>query len=433
MIPLTHALIRLLVIALFSAAPCAQPRASARPICTGDCNGNHRVSVDELIIAVRIALGVTPLNECSSIDTNGDGEVRIGELISGVNAALHGCARQRRAFILSTNFGEGFFGTIDLDPPRDFSPKEDDLAVHEDAAVRSNGTHVFILNRRFRDTVRRLDSTRGLATDLECSVGALANPHDIAFAREDKAYVTRYDAEALWIVDPTAASCNEFKVGEINLAPLADSDGIPDMDQMAIVGDRLYVTLQRLDQTTLLRTPAERGAVAVIDTTSDRLVGSIELSGENPFSATKGIVVDGSDLVIAQAGRFGTEDGGIERVDTVTERALGFAVREADLGGDITDFTIVDNERAYAIVSYPDFSSALIAFDPATGTVRRTIEERDGFELADIELNDRGELYLADRTTESPGVRIYDAINGTPLGPALIEVELPPFEIIFID
>ena len=55
-----------------------------------DCNGDKNVRINELILAVRIALNRSPLSACPQIDANGDGSVSIGELISGVNALLMG-------------------------------------------------------------------------------------------------------------------------------------------------------------------------------------------------------------------------------------------------------------------------------------------------------------------------------------------------------
>lgn len=61
------------------------------PSCVGDCNGDGEVSINELITGVNIALGSAPVSSCEAIDENGNGEVTINELISAVNNALTGC------------------------------------------------------------------------------------------------------------------------------------------------------------------------------------------------------------------------------------------------------------------------------------------------------------------------------------------------------
>jgi len=59
--------------------------------CDGDCDGDGRVAIHELVNGVRIALGSSPLVTCSACDANGDGAVSVDELVRAVNAALGAC------------------------------------------------------------------------------------------------------------------------------------------------------------------------------------------------------------------------------------------------------------------------------------------------------------------------------------------------------
>jgi hypothetical protein len=59
--------------------------------CPCDCSGDGTVTVNELILAVNIALGNTPLDQCPEAGANGDGMVGVADLIQGVNASLNGC------------------------------------------------------------------------------------------------------------------------------------------------------------------------------------------------------------------------------------------------------------------------------------------------------------------------------------------------------
>lgn len=59
--------------------------------CPGDCNGDARVSIDELIRAVRISLGEREGLACPPADYDGNGQVSIDELIQAVLASLYGC------------------------------------------------------------------------------------------------------------------------------------------------------------------------------------------------------------------------------------------------------------------------------------------------------------------------------------------------------
>jgi len=63
---------------------------SFRTRCVGDCGHDGKVTVDELVRGVNLALG-TPTGECSAFDRNADGLVTVNELVRAVNSALYGC------------------------------------------------------------------------------------------------------------------------------------------------------------------------------------------------------------------------------------------------------------------------------------------------------------------------------------------------------
>ena len=60
--------------------------------CAGDCDGNGRVTVEELTAGVRIALGLSPVGDCAPCDGDGDGMVGVEEIVRAVAAALGTCA-----------------------------------------------------------------------------------------------------------------------------------------------------------------------------------------------------------------------------------------------------------------------------------------------------------------------------------------------------
>lgn len=67
------------------------PTATPRPECLGDCNGDGQVRVDELVALVNIALDLQELDACPAGDRNGDGRVTIDEVLVAVNHALGSC------------------------------------------------------------------------------------------------------------------------------------------------------------------------------------------------------------------------------------------------------------------------------------------------------------------------------------------------------
>ncbi|HUI26499.1 MAG TPA: cohesin domain-containing protein, partial [Candidatus Kryptonia bacterium] len=57
----------------------------------GDCDGNDKVSVDELVKGVNIALATADLQTCPEFDEDDNMKVTVDELVKGVNNALNGC------------------------------------------------------------------------------------------------------------------------------------------------------------------------------------------------------------------------------------------------------------------------------------------------------------------------------------------------------
>jgi uncharacterized membrane protein len=74
-----------------TATPTRTPTPSAIAICAGDCDRDGVVSVDELIRAVRIALGSLPLDACEDLDASGDDTVTVDEPVLAVRHAIDGC------------------------------------------------------------------------------------------------------------------------------------------------------------------------------------------------------------------------------------------------------------------------------------------------------------------------------------------------------
>ena len=60
-------------------------------ICTGSCNGDNEVTINEVLTLVNIALGNVAVTDCEPGDSNHDGEITVNEILAAVNNALGGC------------------------------------------------------------------------------------------------------------------------------------------------------------------------------------------------------------------------------------------------------------------------------------------------------------------------------------------------------
>jgi DNA-binding beta-propeller fold protein YncE len=106
---------------------------SAAPVaaCTGDCDGNGEVAVNELLLGVNIALGSQPMAQCPVFDIGGDAQVAINELLTAVKAALEGCP----APVINTIAGTGIAG-VNGDG---LAPLETNLYLPQDVTVGPDG------------------------------------------------------------------------------------------------------------------------------------------------------------------------------------------------------------------------------------------------------------------------------------------------------
>jgi chitin binding protein len=70
--------------------PLSTPTPTARP-CVGDCDRNQSVTIDEVVLGIRILLGEVSLGVCPALDSTNEGALTVDELVTAVHNALSGC------------------------------------------------------------------------------------------------------------------------------------------------------------------------------------------------------------------------------------------------------------------------------------------------------------------------------------------------------
>ena len=356
---------------------------------------------------------------------------RISILAVSVLLLANSSSSQSDLFVITTDFSTGSTAFLAANAAE---AEVNLLGIHSDAVGHYHDGRVYIVNRLGQDNILVLDAM-DLRTPLtQFSVGNGTNPHDIEIVAPDKAYVTRYDAASLLIVNPQDGA----ELGEIDLSAFADADGLPEVSQIVRVGDRLYLSCQRLDRNGGWG-PVDVSYLIVVDLATDTLVDvdpdaegvqGIALSVANPNS----MAVVGEQIAVGVVVNFGDRAGGVEIVDTATNRSLGLAVSEEDLGGDITSMILVDQNRGYAVVADENFANSVQSFDLSSGTVGEPLEDISGGFIPSLAV-DGERLIVADRGSfadpASAGLKFYDAATGAFLrGP--IDTGLPPQGIVVL-
>ena len=67
------------------------PAAAQIQPCVGDCDSGRTVTVDELVTAMNVALGMRDVDVCIAGDPSSDGDIQVDELVQAVTNALNGC------------------------------------------------------------------------------------------------------------------------------------------------------------------------------------------------------------------------------------------------------------------------------------------------------------------------------------------------------
>lgn len=308
-----------------------------------------------------------------------------------------------------------------------------------DLAVAAYGSDYYLIERYQSDRIKKVAlSNPGVFewdySALESSDTDSANVYDLVFAAPDKAYMIRYGANTVWVVDPTATREQNFKTGELDLSAYlpANTTGSPNMSAAVIVDGKLFITLQRLDS---VFQPNNTAYVAVFDTATDEEIDTghgedglkgIPLIGGNPMSI---LHHPGLGLLVQNQGSFAMDyKGGIDVIDPdsyAVEQRLDDSAETGLIGA----IEVVDANTGYYLAYYNWQNISLTRFNPGTGEVGATVAGLSGMDLRALALGPRGRLWVADASAGDPGLRILDADSGEQID--FVATDLLPADITF--
>lgn len=326
----------------------------------------------------------------------------------------------------AADYSAGNVGTLKLE---DNSVAQNLLAVHSDTYVRTYHGATYIIERLGKDNIIKITG-RDIApakVDYQVNIGHSVNLQDIAFAKDDKAYITQLQSKDLVIFNPaTGAKTGTIDLSKFNtFAGTANAEPYPYMSSAVVYGGFLYVACQRLAHSGIYLNPGDTSLIVVISTFSDSVTGTIALSRKNPYSVS---IYDGK-MYVSSAGAWGNStDGGVECVDLFSNINLGVVAMEGDFGGDVSTIQMTGPDKGYVAVgkNSPDFSTfwtEIMSFNPQTrcvGQKVQNIENAFGGLTFDGQL-----LYVGDRSLTKPGIVVIDPVDDSKkAGP--FDMGLPP-------
>lgn len=312
-----------------------------------------------------------------------------------------------------------------------------------DITVNGYGQHYYLIRKFNGDQVLKVDIENPgkevwEASTLESGEQGSANPYQLVFVNESKAYLLLYGKNKAWIVDPSATQADDFFSGQtLNLDAYMpdDSIGAVNMSAGIVVNGKLFITMQRLDGN---YSPSNTGYVAVFDTetdteletnadASDNLKG-IPLKGRNPTNIQ---YLEQMGLVVTNLGSYSAPFDGtsLDIIDPETYQVSSM-IQDSDIDTQINDAVIISQTQGY-ILNYAGWQDiSLQSFNPSEGASSlTTINNLTGMDLRDIELSPEGRVWLADATLANPGIRVINPSDNNE--DDFIETSLLPIAISF--
>ena len=252
--------------------------------------------------------------------------------------------------------------------------------------LSSFGRYFYLISQYGTNAVAKVDINTPDASDWQWSTEGEesdSNPWGIAFANPEKAYIIRYGSSKIWIVNPSAETEANFKIGELDLSAYDDGDGIPDMSGGVVANGKLFVIMQRL--TWYLPTEL-KPYVAVFDVETDEEIDTgmgegglkgIPLDTKNPMTIQ--YLAENDTIYVQCPGAYPygwttapefEDDGGIVAIDPFDYSTTLVLDDGEGLGADLTWGTIAGMEivsptKGYFVAAYEYGTDTLYAFDPS--------------------------------------------------------------------
>ena len=241
-----------------------------------------------------------------------------------------------------------------------------------------------------------------------------SNVHAMAIVSDTKAYLIPYGSNTVWIVNPSAENEDSFKIGELDLSPYADSDGLVEAETAIIVDGLLYIAMQRLDRDNGFSPVANSAWIAVFDIATDEEVDTnlndavenlrgIELDIQNvqhfSYHEDAGLFLQGiGDPWGGFSGRPVSYGGGIVKIDTVdfsVELVLDDGTPESHPYDYIANVVVLSEEVGYFVGLAGFQSTTLYRFNPQTGDVYRVDGAMfNSMDITSLQVAPNGEVWV---------------------------------------
>ena len=335
------------------------------------------------------------------------------------------------AFVLTTalTYTTSSLAAFSIENPSEAT--DDLLLASGDAVLVKLGSWLGILNRG-PDSNLHLVGHRGDVGPQYALPGC--GPHDALLLDDGRVVISCYEAPELQIL-----SLDTGNIETLSLKRFADADGLPELDHLALQGDVLYVTAQRLNREAGF-TATETGLLIGVHLPSLTLVDlspelpeqeGLELPCHNPYTRLTA-TPRGSLLVGCVANFQDPAKAGLLEIFPDTAQVTILATAEA-LGGYPSVLRLSPDGTPWVQIytpspddPYATQEMAILSLSPSPQPPRVT---RTGFTLGSFDFDSKGTLYYALRHQEDSGVYRLSEDDPEEFPPLLLS--LPPMDFTF--
>ena len=352
-------------------------------------------------------------------------------LIFGVSPANADSTQTGVVATAASDYSSFAISTISVDPKAGPRTALNNLLPGSDGTtVKAFGEYYYRIEQYQADTITKVNIASPNTPIYQYTTNDpdetdSSNPYDLVFVDSTKAYLIRYGSYTAWIVNPSATSQAEFKIGELDLSAYADGDGVPEMCGGVIANGKLFIVMQRLVDWC----PTETPYVAVFDVTTDTEINTgmgsgamlgIPLNVKDPNAIQ--YLPENNRIYIQAYGSWGScgtdYTGGILSLNPYTYATavvLDDGTEELHPYGVISGMLIASTSKGY-FVGYDGWGdNTLYAFNPTTGVVSGALT---GFENINISgmnsgtyLDKNGMMWVCDATNAQ--IKIVDTADNS--------------------
>ena len=316
------------------------------------------------------------------------------------------------------------------------------LSVHKDSQIRAIDNKPYLLERLGGDNLKFLDKKNNYSLIYEQSLGSKVNPQDIVQINSEYAMVTNYASNKLMVVKLSDGSIDTSK--EIGIPAECNVHQNAEAKSLIKYKNFIYATVQNLGNSRSKFAAVNVSCLLKINVRNVNamsILKTIKLKMKNPIGQLRQVTFKGTpSLIFATVGcysnRFTTEcptalDGGFSlfNLNTDSEESPPLLL-ETVINGNVQDIEWISDTKGFFMYYDTSFKMHVKVFNPTTKEITNTLLSNGNYSQL---LVHNGKLYVADKNSKKPGIRIFDVNTLAQETIDPIDVGLPPKSMVILE